>query len=256
MSASPPKTPKPISAKLLAEVESGRLESLDTQEILMWGIKNFHPSLALSTSFGGQEGLVLLDLMHRIEPEARVFVLDTGRLPQETYDLMDRVRERYGKSIEVYLPRAERVEAMVRERGLNLFYESLENRQLCCQVRKVEPLSRALAGLDAWVTALRRDQGVTRERIRKVEIDTVHGGLVKLNPLADWSTDQVEDYVRQHAVPVNRLHRQGYPTVGCAPCSRPVEPGEDPRAGRWWWEHPETKECGIHPGEEEGGSGI
>jgi phosphoadenosine phosphosulfate reductase len=222
----------------------------------MWGIKNFHPRISLSTSFGGQEGMVLLDMMHRIEPESRVFVLDTGRLPQATYDLMDRVRNRYGKRVEVLFPRAERVEEMVRERGLNLFYESLENRQLCCQVRKVEPLNRALEGLDAWVSALRRDQGVTRENIRKVEIDAAHGGIVKLNPLADWTFAQVEDYVRQHEVPVNRLHREGYPTVGCEPCTRAIRPGEDPRAGRWWWENPETKECGIHPGEEEGGSGI
>jgi phosphoadenosine phosphosulfate reductase len=235
---------------MVAEIESGRLESLQAHEILMWGIKNFHPRISLSTSFGGQEGMVLLDMMHRIEPESRVFVLDTGRLPQ------DRVRNRYGKRVEVLFPRAERVEEMVRERGLNLFYESLENRQLCCQVRKVEPLNRALEGLDAWVSALRRDQGVTRENIRKVEIDAAHGGIVKLNPLADWTFAQVEDYVRQHEVPVNRLHREGYPTVGCEPCTRAIRPGEDPRAGRWWWENPETKECGIHPGEEEGGSGI
>lgn len=256
MSAAVKRFVKAISPSMVAEIESGRLESLQAHEILMWGIKNFHPRISLSTSFGGQEGMVLLDMMHRIEPESRVFVLDTGRLPQATYDLMDRVRDRYGKRIEVLFPRAESVEEMVRERGLNLFYASLENRQLCCKVRKVEPLNRALDGLDAWVSALRRDQGVTRENIGKVEIDAAHGGIVKLNPLADWTFGQVEDYVRQHEVPVNRLHREGYPTVGCEPCSRAIRPGEDPRAGRWWWENPETKECGIHPDEEEGGSGI
>ncbi|UCE86558.1 MAG: phosphoadenylyl-sulfate reductase [Deltaproteobacteria bacterium] len=249
-------TRKPIAPGILAEIESGRLESLEAHEILIWGVKNFHPRLSLATSFGGQEGMVLLDMLHRIEPESRVFLLDTGRLPQATYDLVDRVRDRYGKNIEVLFPRAESVQEMVRERGLNLFYASLEDRQRCCQVRKVEPLNRALSELDAWVSALRRDQGVTREKIRKVEIDTAHGGIVKLNPLADWSFAQVEQYVSAHGVPVNRLHREGYPTVGCAPCSRAIRPGEDPRAGRWWWENPETRECGIHPGQEEGGSGI
>ena len=247
---------KSVSDSMVAEIESGRLESLSALEILSWGIENFHPNLALATSFGGQEGMVLLDMLHRLEPSSRVFMLDTGRLPQATYDLVDRVRSRYGKAIEVFFPRAERVESMVREHGLNLFYESLEHRQLCCRVRKVEPLDRALAPLDAWVSALRREQGVTRAGVRKVELDTAHGGIVKLNPLADWDFERVVAYVREHDVPVNRLHREGYPTVGCEPCSRPVRPGEDPRAGRWWWENPETRECGIHPDEEEGGSGI
>jgi len=199
---------------------------------------------------------VLLDMMHAIEPGSRVFVLDTGRLPQATYDLMDRVRDRYDKTVEVVFPRAESVEEMVRAHGLNLFYESVERRQLCCRVRKVEPLRRYLSGVEAWVSGLRRDQNVTRSETRKVEIDLAHGGIVKINPIAGWSVDDVWHYVRQHDVPSNRLHQEGYPSVGCDPCSRAVEVGEDPRAGRWWWENAETKECGIHTGEESGGSGI
>ena len=241
---------------ILSEIESGRLERLEARELLIWAIKNFHPKLALSCSFGAPEGLVLLHLMHEIEPRSRVFVLDTGRLPQATYDLMDRIRDRYDVGIEVVFPRAESVEAMVRPHGLNLFYESVEKRQLCCRVRKVEPMKRYLAELDAWVSGLRREQGVTRGETRKVEIDLVHGGLVKVNPLADWSHDRVWQFVRTHEIPVNRLHAQGYPSVGCEPCSRAVAPGEDIRAGRWWWETAETKECGIHVSDEKEGSGI
>ena len=247
------KTP---DSRILFEIDSGRLERLGAEEILSWMIKNFHPRLALSCSFGAPEGMLLLDLMHRIEPASRVFVLDTGRLPQATYDLMDRVRDRYGKPVEVVFPRAEDVQAMVREHGLNLFYESVERRQLCCRLRKVEPLRRYLADLDAWVSGLRRDQGVTRSEVKKVELDPVHPGIVKANPLADWTSDDVWKYVRGHSIPVNRLHAQGYPSVGCDPCSRAIREGEDPRAGRWWWENAQTKECGIHVGEEAEGSGI
>jgi thioredoxin-dependent adenylylsulfate APS reductase len=247
---------KSLPKEVIVAVEGGSLESLEAREILLWTIKNFHPRLALSCSFGAAEGMALLHMMHELEPASRVFVLDTGRLPQATYDLMDRVRERYGKRIEVVFPRAEDVESMVREKGMNLFYESVENRQLCCRVRKVEPLRRHLAELDAWVSGLRRGQGVTRGEVRKLEIDAVHGGIVKVNPLVDWSSDDVWQYVRSHGVPVNRLHAAGYPSVGCDPCSRAIQPGEDPRAGRWWWENPETKECGIHVGEESEGSGI
>lgn len=247
---------KAIADSVLEVITSGAAESWNAPEILGWAIKNFAPNLALSCSFGAREGMVLLDMMHRIDPASRVFSLDTGRIPQETYDLMDRVRDRYGVRVEVIFPRAEDVEAMVSEAGLNLFYESIEKRQRCCRIRKVEPLRRYLAGLDAWVSGLRREQNVTRTDTPKVEIDEAHGGIVKLNPLADWSADQVLEYVREHRVPVNRLHGEGYPTIGCAPCSRAVAPGDDPRSGRWWWENPETRECGIHVDEEDQGSGI
>ncbi len=245
-----------ISGQALRFIESGEAETLSAQEILTWSLKNFSPQIALACSFGAPEGLVVLDLMHRIDAASRVFVLDTGRLPQATYDLIDRVRDRYDKAVEVVFPRAADLEQMVRTDGFNLFYESVEKRQLCCRIRKVEPLERQLAGLDAWVTGLRRDQGVTRGETPKIEIDERRGGLVKVNPIADWTRDDVMAYVRERDVPINRLHAEGYPSVGCAPCSRAVQPGEDSRAGRWWWEHPDTRECGIHVGEENEGSGI
>jgi phosphoadenosine phosphosulfate reductase len=247
---------KTFRNSVLEFIESGEAERWGAPDILSWAVKNFSPRLVLSCSFGAREGMVLLDMMQRIDPASRVFTLDTGRLPQETYDLMDRVRDRYDKQIEVVFPRAADVEAMVREQGLNLFYESVEKRKLCCRIRKVEPLSRYLAGVDAWVSGLRRDQNVTRADTPKVEIDESHGGIVKLNPIADWTDDRVEAYVREHDIPVNRLHGEGYPSVGCAPCSRAIGPGDDLRAGRWWWENPETRECGIHTGEEDQGSGI
>jgi len=246
----------PLNDEALKFIACGAAETLNAQEILTWGIKNFAPRIALSCSFGAPEGLVLLDMMHRIDPRSRVFVLDTGRLPQATYDLIDRVRERYDKPVEIVFPRAEDVEAMVRSKGVNLFYESIDNRQLCCRIRKVEPLRRMLSTLDAWVAGLRRDQNVTRVEAPKVELDAVHGGIVKLNPIADWTHDDVMEYVRAHELAINRLNGQGYPSVGCDPCSRAIAPGEDLRAGRWWWEDPQTRECGIHVGEEDQGSGI
>lgn len=252
----PARRPQVLSPEALRVIETGELEPASAEEILTWAIKNFHPRLALSASFGGPEGMVLLHLMHQLEASTRVFVLDTGRLPQETHDLIDRVRDRYGKQIEVIFPDAADVEQMVRERGMNLFYESLENRKDCCHLRKVAPLRRYLVDLDAYVSGLRRDQNVTRNRTAKVEIDLANGPIVKINPIADWSHEAVWQYVRAHDVPVNRLHAKGYPSVGCAPCSRAVRPGADIRSGRWWWENDDTKECGLHVQEESQGSGI
>ena len=247
---------KPLSDELLGVIRSSDVESWGPQEILTWALKNFRPRIALSCSFGAPEGLVLLDMMHRIDPASRVFVLDTGRLPQATHDLIDRVRERYDKPVEVLFPDSAAVAAMVGEHGMNLFYESVEKRQLCCRVRKVEPLKQYLSELDAWVTGLRREQSLTRSDTPKIQLDHTHGGIVKLNPIADWTRDQVLDYVRVHNVPTNRLHAQGYPSVGCDPCSRAIRAGEESRAGRWWWESSGDRECGIHVGGEGQGSGI
>lgn len=252
---------QPVSPRIppavLSEVRSGEMDLWPAERVLEWGFDRFAPRIALSASFGSPEGLVILDLMHKIDPSrARVFTIDTGRLPQPTYNLMDRVRDRYGIDVEVWFPSAERVQAMVQEKGLNLFYESVENRRRCCYVRKVEPLERALGELDAWIAGLRPDQNVTRESVKAVEIDELHGGRIKLNPLVTWSRDDVWKYVREHHVPVNALHAEGYPSVGCAPCSRAVKDGEHERAGRWWWENEETRECGIHSGYEAEGSGI
>ena len=242
-----------ISDRIVRFIESNEAENLSAQEILSWSLKNFHPNIALSCSFGAPEGLVVLDMMHRIEPGSRVFVLDTGRMHQATYDLIDRVRDRYDKNVEVIFPRAADIQAMVRQDGLNLFYESTEQRQLCCRIRKVEPLNRYLEGVDAWITGLRRDQTANRTDARKIEIDAIHGGIVKANPIADWTREQVMEYIEAHNVPINRLHAEGYPSVGCAPWSRAIQPGDDPRSGRWGWEQDSSKECGIH---EELGSGI
>ena len=219
------------------------------EEILAWALGAFHPRVALASSFGAED-VVLIDMLVRIDPRARVFTLDTGRLHAETYAVMEAIRDRYGIAIEVMFPRSEAVEAMVREHGVNLFYRSVENRKRCCGVRKIEPLGRALAGLEAWITGIRRDQAVTRTDVGRVEIDAAHGGIVKVNPLADWTWEQVWDYIRSHDVPHNALHDQGYPSIGCAPCTRAVQSGEDLRAGRWWWEQEAAaKECGLHPGE-------
>ncbi len=217
-----------------------------TIDLLSWSFAKVHPRLALACSFQA-EGSVLIDLLHRLRgSDFRVFTLDTGRLNQETYDCMEAIRTRYGIEIEVFFPDATRVDDRVRRHGMNLFYDSIEQRKLCCGIRKVEPLKRALSGLDCWMTGLRREQAVTRALVQKVEIDHEHGGIVKLNPLADWTGRQIWDYIRQHRLPYNKLHDRGYPSIGCAPCTRAVQAVEDSRAGRWWWENPETRECGLH----------
>ena len=237
------------SLAILESESTGLVPDFDRgspEGVLEWALDKFSPNVALACSFQAEES-VLIDMMSRIcGTDFRIFTLDTGRLNQETYDCMDAVRERYGVSIEVYFPDALKVQNMVRTRGLNLFYNSIEERKLCCAVRKVEPLNRALKGLAAWMTGLRREQAVTRAEVRKVELDADHGNIVKVNPLVDWSHDDVWNYIHAHGVPFNRLHKQGYPSIGCAPCTRAVQPGEDSRAGRWWWENPETKECGLH----------
>ncbi len=227
------------------EARAEEFEAKSAQDILAWALAEFQPRIALAASFGAED-VVAIDMLMGLNPKARVFTLDTGRLPSETYSLMEAIRERYGLAVEVYFPQADAVEAMVQEHGVNLFYKSIENRKRCCGVRKVEPLGRALQGLGAWITGLRRDQAVTRTAVRKVEVDLDHGGIVKVNPLADWTWAEVWEYIRAHNVPYNALHDRGYPSIGCAPCTRAVAPGEDPRAGRWWWENPETKECGLH----------
>lgn len=217
----------------------------DARKVLQAGIEAAGGPVALACSFSAED-LVVLDLLREVAPEARVFALDTGRLNEETYEAAEAIRRRYGVAIDWYFPRREEVESLERAKGLYSFRESLENRHECCRIRKVEPLARALEGLAGWVTGLRRDQSVTRSELGFVDIDEAHGGLLKINPLLEWSWEQVWAYVQEKGLPVNRLHRRGYPSIGCAPCTRAVEPGEHPRAGRWWWESPEHKECGLH----------
>lgn len=203
-----------------------------------------HAPVALTSSFGAED-MVLVDLVATHRLPIRIVTLDTGRLPDETHALIDRVRRHYGIVVEVYAPDAGPLEHFVREHGPDAFYDSVELRQRCCAIRKSAPLRRALAGAGAWVTGLRRAQSVTRRDIAVEEIDAVHG-VPKFNPLADWSEDDVWSYLRVHRVPWNALHDRGYRSIGCAPCTRAVAPGEDVRAGRWWWESAEHKECGLH----------
>jgi len=219
-------------------------EPMPAQDVVRLALGRFGRKVVLSSSFGAED-MVLIDMLMRLDPKARIVTLDTGRLPQETYNVMDAAREKYGADIEVFFPQAEAVEAMVREHGLNLFYRSVDFRKMCCGIRKMEPLKRALAGLDAWITGLRREQSVTRTAVHKIEWDEGNQ-LVKVNPLADWTHDDVWSYIRENNVPYNALHDRGYPSIGCDPCTRAVQPGEHERSGRWWWEHPETKECGLH----------
>ena len=226
-------------------------ESKTPTDVLSWAVETFHPRIALSSSFGAED-VVIIDMLSKVNSGARIFTLDTGRLHQETYDVMDAVRDRYGAKLEVQFPDRAAVEKMVDERGLNLFYESVENRKLCCGVRKVEPLNRALSGLDAWITGLRRDQVQTRATTKKVELDAQHDNIVKVNPIADWTSEMVWSYIRENKVPYNPLHDRGFPSIGCAPCTRAVKAGEDPRAGRWWWETEGVKECGLHYDESKG----
>jgi phosphoadenosine phosphosulfate reductase len=202
------------------------------------------PPAAFSTSFGAED-MVVLDLIRRHDLAIEVFTLDTGRLPEETYALMQRVEQVYGRCTQTFYPDAQALQALVRERGINGFYASIENRKACCAVRKVEPLTRALAGRRAWVTGLRAQQGESRAQLAARARDTAFQ-IEKFNPLHDWSEQQVWDYIRGRDVPYNALHDRHYPSIGCAPCTRAIAVGEDVRAGRWWWENPETKECGLH----------
>jgi len=241
---------------LMDELEAGEaaveLDGQEPQEVLGWALEKFGGQLGICSSFQA-EGCALIDMAWRIDPAVRVFTIDTGRQPEETYQLIDRIRDRYGIRTEVFLPDMRVVEQMVTRHGSNLFYRDVNLRLLCCQVRKVLPLRRALMNFDAWVTGLRRDQWATRSNIRKIEIDHDHGGIVKFAPLADWTEEEVWDYIRANDVPYNELYDKGYKSVGCGPCTRAVAAGDDPRSGRWWWETGAPKECGMHCAIETGG---
>jgi phosphoadenosine phosphosulfate reductase len=232
----------------VAVIEKVRAElaGADASVSLRWALAQFGGGLAIASSFS-IEDCVVIDIAHRIDPKVRVFALDTGRLPDETYMTAERVRAKYDLKIEWQFPDRDAVERLEREKGLYSFRDSLDNRHECCGIRKVVPLGRALDGLDAWVTGLRREQSVTRTATPELELDVEHGGIAKLNPIIAWTTEQVRAYATEHRVPIHPLHDRGYPSIGCAPCTRAVAPGEHPRSGRWWWENPENKECGLHP---------
>jgi phosphoadenosine phosphosulfate reductase len=246
-----------VSVDFLDELEAGELsvefEGEEPQALLEWALERFTPRIAVSTAFQ-IDGVAVIDMAYRIEPEIQVFSVDTGRLPAATFDLIERLRERYPRlDLQLLAPDAEHLRRMTARHGPNLFYRSVENRLLCCNVRKVQPLTRHLATLDAWITGLRRDQWATRTNIRKIELDHDHGGIVKLNPLAEWTEEEVWDYVREREIPYHPLYDRGYTSIGCDPCTRAVAPGEASRAGRWWWETNAPKECGIHCAIETGG---
>ena len=221
-----------------------RLTGSTPEAIIAWAASTFEPGrIALASSFGAEDQ-VLTHILAQISPRIEIFTLDTGRLFPETYELIEETRKRYSIDIQVLFPEREAVESMVAEHGVNLFYTSVELRRSCCGVRKVAPLRRKLATLDAWVTGLRRDQVASRADVSSLDWDEAHG-IAKLNPLADWTIERVFTYLHEHRVPYSPLHDRGFPSIGCAPCTRAVAPGEDPRQGRWWWESA-TKECGLH----------
>lgn len=200
--------------------------------------------VAFASSLGAED-MVLTDLILRFDLPVRIFTLDTGRLHADTLGVIDRIREHYGREIDVYRPEPAAVDEYVNTHGAHAFYESVDLRKRCCHIRKVEPLGRALASEQAWITGLRRSQSVTRAELPLREHDAVHG-IAKFNPLADWSEADVWQHIRARGVPYNPLHDRGYPSIGCDPCTRAIRPGEDVRAGRWWWENRDSKECGLH----------
>jgi phosphoadenosine phosphosulfate reductase len=246
-----------VSIELIDELEAGELsvefEGEEPDVVIEWAIARFAPKIAISTAFQN-DGVAVIDMAYAIDPSIRVFSVDTGRLPEETFELIEQLRERYpGLQLELLAPNPVHLQRMIARKGPNLFRESVDNRLLCCNIRKVQPLTRHLAGLDAWITGLRRDQWATRTNIRKIEIDHDHGAIVKLNPLAEWTEEEVWDYIRERDLPTHPLYARGYTSIGCAPCTRAVAPGEASRAGRWWWETNAPKECGIHCAIETGG---
>lgn len=229
--------------KQITELNS-RFENVPAQEMLEYFLTSYRGKTAFSSSMGAEDQ-VLTEMIVKTDPKVRIFTLDTGRVFPETYETIEKTNARYGIKIRVYFPDHEQVEEMVSEKGVNLFYESIENRKECCFIRKIVPLRRALQGMEIWISGLRRAQSVTRQDLQKVEWDE-NNQIIKINPLLDWSEEQVWAYIEKQNIPYNKLHDQGFPSIGCQPCTRAVEPGEDIRAGRWWWENPVSKECGLH----------
>lgn len=221
-----------------------KLETKTPQEVLKYFLTEFKGKIVLSSSMGAEDQ-VLTDMVMAIDRKTRIFTLDTGRLFPETLDIIDVTNKKYDIKIEVFFPDYKSVEKMVVEKGINLFYDSIENRKLCCHVRKIEPVKRALNGLEVWISGLRKDQSLNRFNTELVEWDE-NNGLIKLNPLLKWREQDVWEYIKENDIPYNKLHDQGFPSIGCQPCTRAVKKGEDSRSGRWWWEEPEHNECGLH----------
>ncbi len=220
------------------------LKEASAEEILQWAANEFSGKICFASSLG-LEDQAITHMIATAQLNIPIFTLDTGRMFQETYSTMERTRERYGLDIQVYFPDYNEVEKMVTTHGPNLFYESIENRKLCCRIRKTEPVKRALAGKSAWITGLRRSQSVTREEVDIVMWDD-ENDLCKISPLATWELDALKAYILKNNIPYNPLHDKGFPSIGCLPCTRAVPAGGDVRDGRWWWEDPDKKECGLH----------
>lgn len=223
---------------------NAEFKDANTKKIVEYFLKIYKGKIALSSSFGAEDQ-VLSDMILKIDDSVEIFTLDTGRLPQQTYDVMDRTNLKYKTKIRVYFPDSRDIEKLYYKQGFNGFYNSVENRKECCFVRKIAPLKRALKNIDVWITGLRAEQSPTREDMQILEWDESNG-VIKFNPLIFWSESDVWNYIRENKVPYNYLHDEGYPSIGCAPCTRAVEAGADIRSGRWWWENPEHKECGLH----------
>jgi phosphoadenosine phosphosulfate reductase len=228
----------------MKEIKPALAAKIEAVKAVLKEIEQDYSPATLASSYGAED-MVLMDLVCKYAPGIEIFTLDTGRLPKETYDLMQQLTSHYDKKVQVYAPDAADVENFVTSNGPNAFYDSVELRKQCCGIRKVEPLKRALQGKKAWLTGMRRSQSVTRAELPVSEWDEDHG-LQKFSPLTDWSNGDVWAYIRAFEVPYNKLHDEGYASIGCAPCTRAITPGEDIRAGRWWWEDPENKECGLH----------
>lgn len=239
-----------------ADVELPELPEADAEAAVAWALRTFGRGRVAVVTALQKEGMVVVDLALRIDPAVRIATIDTARLPAETYAFIDTFRARYRRDIEVRRPDPERVVEFVSAHGPDSFYISPKQRLACCHLRKVEPSTALLSGLDCWLTGLRREQSALRVDIPVVERDTAHGGIVKVNPLAAWSEAQVDTYLADHAVPVHPLYAQGYRSIGCAPCTRAVRPGEDIRSGRWWWEQGVDTECGIHARPRAGATGA
>ena len=223
---------------------NAKYKDFSTKALLESFLKESGGRVAFSSSFGAEDQM-LTDMILKISKEVEIFTLDTGRLPQETYDVMHKTNLKYGTTIAAYFPLNENIQRLYIEQGVNGFYDSVDNRKDCCFVRKIEPLQRALDSIDVWITGLRSQQSLTREGMKLFEWDEGNK-LIKLNPLISWSEKDIWHYIKENDVPYNELHKRGYPSIGCAPCTRAVEDGADIRSGRWWWESPEHKECGLH----------
>lgn len=214
------------------------------EEVLKYFLAEYRNRIAFASSMGAEDQ-VITDMIVKIDPHVKIFTLDTGRLFPETYELIENTNKKYYINIKIFFPDKAIVEKIVNEKGINLFYRSVENRKLCCSIRKKQPLKRALHGMDVWICGLRREQSITRYATPLVEWDE-ENGLIKLNPLFEWNEHQVWDYIKKNNVPYNILHDKGFTSIGCQPCTRAIKPGEDMRSGRWWWEETENKECGLH----------